>query len=141
LEQEIIPHPRSIRDQFISRPQGTSDASNSNNDNVKDPELEEEEIQRATVTKVNPRLTAHTVESLLWGAELGWTTLTANRTSVKAMLKEMRRERWDGGFGGLEGGASGEGGDGDGKEGVPADGRTVAGNGEVAAIWIVDPRS
>ncbi|KAG2007330.1 hypothetical protein CC2G_015028 [Coprinopsis cinerea AmutBmut pab1-1] len=141
LEQEIIPHPRSVRDQFISRPQGTSDASNSNNENVKGPELEEEEIQRATVTKVNPRLTAHTVESLLWGAELGWTTLTANRTSVKAMLKEMRRERWDGGFGGLEGGASEEGGDGGGKESVPADGRTVAGNGEVAAIWIVDPRS
>ena len=43
--------------------------------------------------KANARLTAHTVRSLLWGAKLGWTTLTANRTSVRAMLKEMKGRR------------------------------------------------
>jgi len=31
------------------------------------------EIQRAAVTKANPKLTAHTVESLLEGARRGWT--------------------------------------------------------------------
>ncbi|TFK16622.1 hypothetical protein FA15DRAFT_676625, partial [Coprinopsis marcescibilis] len=46
-------------------------------------EEEDGEIERAAVTRINPRLTAHTVESMLWGAELGWTTLTANKTSVK----------------------------------------------------------
>ncbi|KIK51950.1 hypothetical protein GYMLUDRAFT_251626 [Collybiopsis luxurians FD-317 M1] len=44
---------------------------------------------RATITKANPRLTAHTVQSLAWGSSLGWTTLTANRTSVKAIVKEI----------------------------------------------------
>ncbi|KAJ3767079.1 hypothetical protein FB446DRAFT_352663 [Lentinula raphanica] len=44
---------------------------------------------RATITKANPRLTAHTVQSLAWGSALGWTTLTANRTSVKAIVKEI----------------------------------------------------
>lgn len=46
-------------------------------------------MPRATVTKANPRLTAHTVQSLQWGSQLGWTTLTANRTSVKAIVKEI----------------------------------------------------
>ncbi|KAF9060266.1 hypothetical protein BDP27DRAFT_1339931, partial [Rhodocollybia butyracea] len=44
---------------------------------------------RAIITKANPRLTAHTVQSLAWGSALGWTTLTANRTSVKAIVKEI----------------------------------------------------
>ncbi|KAJ3904627.1 hypothetical protein F5879DRAFT_954119 [Lentinula edodes] len=44
---------------------------------------------RATITKASPRLTAHTVQSLAWGSALGWTTLTANRTSVKAIVKEI----------------------------------------------------
>ncbi|KAF9256023.1 hypothetical protein L218DRAFT_937072 [Marasmius fiardii PR-910] len=46
-------------------------------------------LTRAIATKANPRLTAHTVQSMLWGARLGWSTLTANRTSVKAIVKEM----------------------------------------------------
>ncbi|EKM57228.1 uncharacterized protein PHACADRAFT_27911 [Phanerochaete carnosa HHB-10118-sp] len=84
-----------------------------------------DEIQRATVTKTNPKLTAHTVQSLLWGAVYGWTTLTANKTSIKAMLKEMRAGRngalWD-----------------------RSDETLVkdAGNdADTAAIWMVDPRS
>ncbi|KAL4267490.1 DUF1308 domain-containing protein [Pleurotus pulmonarius] len=67
LSHETMPHPRALPDH-----------------------LGMEEIQRAAVTKANPKLTAHTVESLLWGAELGWTTLTANKSSVKAIIREMK---------------------------------------------------
>ncbi|KAJ8521488.1 hypothetical protein ONZ45_g1808 [Pleurotus djamor] len=67
LSQETIPHPRAL-------PEHLADL----------------EIQRASVTKANPKLTAHTVESMLWGAELGWTTLTANKSSVKSILREMK---------------------------------------------------
>ena len=64
-------------------------------DTIPNPRVVEDlsEIQRATVTKANPRLTAHTVQSILWGARLGWTTLTANKTNVKAILREMRATR------------------------------------------------
>ncbi|KAF7440040.1 hypothetical protein PC9H_000381 [Pleurotus ostreatus] len=67
LSHETMPHPRAVPEY-----------------------LGMEEIQRAAVTKANPKLTAHTVESLLWGAELGWTTLTANKSSVKAIIREMK---------------------------------------------------
>jgi len=75
---------------------------------------------RATQTKTNPRLTTHTVRSMLYGAERGWTTLTANRTSVKAMVREMRLVVVVRG--------EGEGDGGDREEGK-------------AAMWVVDPRS
>jgi hypothetical protein len=88
------------------------------------------EIQRATVTKANPRLTAHTVQSLLWGAELGWTTLTANKTSVKAILREMKATRVAGRL------------DNDIANGETLDANEYGeGLSEIAAIWIVDPRS
>lgn len=79
------------------------------------------EIQRATVTKANARLTEHTVKSMLWGAELGWTTLTANRTSVKAILREMKLARVAGRLFGPE--------------------TEAFSSIQTAAIWIVDPRS
>ncbi|KAI8989153.1 hypothetical protein BD414DRAFT_415367 [Trametes punicea] len=82
---------------------------------------EEDEIERAAVTKANPRLTAHTVQSLLWGAAHGWTTLTANKSSVKAILRGIRAA--EGGYGWDENPELGQ-----------ID-RTVA------AIWVVDPRS
>ncbi|SJL10638.1 uncharacterized protein ARMOST_14029 [Armillaria ostoyae] len=78
---------------------------------------------RAVITKANPRLTAHTVQSMLWGARLGWTTLTANRTSVRAILKEMEVRRTVAAAA-AEGGAV--------EELVES---------ADAAIWIVDPRS
>ncbi|KAJ8083187.1 hypothetical protein PM082_009056 [Marasmius tenuissimus] len=95
-------------------------------------------IARAVVTKANPRLTAHTVQSMLWGARLGWSTLTANRTSVKAIVKEMNsRSRavvfgdgevlnavQDSPFGGNPGQLNGD-----------------ASHHSKAAIWIIDPRS
>ena len=67
--------------------------------------------------------------SLLWGAARGWTTLTANKTSIKAILKEMKSARsgvlWDRSdmVGECGGGVPGPGGH------------------ETAAIWMVDPRS
>lgn len=111
LAQEIIPHPRALPDH-----------------------LSHGEIQRATVTKANPRLTAHTVQSMLWGAELGWTTLTANKTSVKAILREIKAAK----IAGRLDGDSGSGTDcGLGEIETEAE---AAEDGK-AAIWIVDPRS
>ncbi|KAK0219684.1 hypothetical protein EDD85DRAFT_960873 [Armillaria nabsnona] len=75
---------------------------------------------RAVITKANPRLTAHTVQSMLWGARLGWTTLTANRTSVRAILKEIEVRR----------------------KAAESDAvQEELVEGADAAIWIVDPRS
>ncbi|KAI0299448.1 hypothetical protein B0F90DRAFT_1631326 [Multifurca ochricompacta] len=78
----------------------------------------EDEIQRASVMRTNARLTAHTVQSMLCGAVRGWTTLTANRTSVRTMLREVKTRG----------------------SGVEARGRGT-GAGNYAAVWIVDPRS
>ena len=58
------------------------------------------EIQRATVTKANPRLMVHTVQSMQWGAELRWTTVIVNRKSVKAILRELKAARVAGRLGG-----------------------------------------
>jgi hypothetical protein len=49
-----------------------------------------DEIERAAVTSANSKLTAHTVQSMLCGAVRGWTTLTANKGSIRTILKEMR---------------------------------------------------
>lgn len=48
--------------------------------------------QRTVVAPVRfaGRLSAHTIISLLWGAETGMVTLTSNKASVKALLREMR---------------------------------------------------
>ncbi|KAG9093557.1 hypothetical protein FRC06_011467, partial [Ceratobasidium sp. 370] len=89
-------------------------------------------------SRPNTRLTAHTVRSMLWGAASRVTTLTANRASVRAVLREMRvlagagtvaeaeaeAERADGVGGGADGQAKIEVGD----EGA-------------AVLWIVEPRS
>ncbi|KAJ7883289.1 hypothetical protein B0H13DRAFT_2667223 [Mycena leptocephala] len=82
-----------------------------------------QDSERATVTRANARLTAHTVQSMLWGAQNGWTTLTANKTSVKALLREIRAARVAGRL----------------AEEVP--GADEVDPHEEAAIWIVDPRS
>jgi hypothetical protein len=76
------------------------------------------EIQRATVVRSNVRLTTHTVQSMLCGAAHGWTTLTANRASVKAMLREMKARGY----------------------GVDARG-AGAGAVQYAGLWVLDPRS
>ncbi|CAA7269905.1 unnamed protein product [Cyclocybe aegerita] len=112
LSQEMIPHPRALpEDLVIADSSIPSDLSPL-----------QTEIQRASVTKASPRLTAHTVDSMRWGADLGWTTLTANRSSVKAILRELRTARVAGRFAGM---------------GKPEEEDTV----NLAAIWIVDPRS
>jgi hypothetical protein len=83
----------------------------------------EGDIPPAAVTVANPKLTVHTVQSMLWGATLGWTTLTTNRSSVKALLKEMKRSTGSGASA-----CDPPGGD----ETTPA---------LKAAVWIVNPRS
>ncbi|KAF5384325.1 hypothetical protein D9615_003311 [Tricholomella constricta] len=112
LAQETTPHPRALPDELVGDVSALPEAG---------------EIQRAIVTKANPRLTAHTVQSLLWGAELGWTTLTANKTSIKAILREMKLARVSGRLDGLVNGD-------DAVEEAGSESRR-------AAIWIVDPRS
>lgn len=76
------------------------------------------EIQRVSVMRTNARLTTHTVQSMLYGAAHGWTTLTANRASVKAILREVKMRGYD----------------------VDVHG---GGDGAVkcAALWVIDPRS
>ncbi|KAF6748027.1 hypothetical protein DFP72DRAFT_583486 [Ephemerocybe angulata] len=152
LDQETMPHPNSrpsLQFQFISQPtpfpsqqlNGAPTVAAEGSEvltSATTPAIDlnpEEEIQRAVVTKANPRLTAHTVESMLWGAELGWTTLTANRTSVRAILKEMRIAR----AAGKTGGGEKDGRDETGEEGEG--GRSGREGGRSAALWIVDPRS
>ena len=124
LAQEAMPHPNSSPSP--APPSGTSA-------NAEDG-LENDEIERAAVMKANPRLTAHTVQSMLWGAARGWTTLTANKSSVKAILRDIRTS--EGGYGwehepktaAKDKAAAG----------CEGDDTAVV---EKAAIWVVDPRS
>ena len=141
LAQDIVPHPRSLPPNITSSIPAWSSLNPSSPSGMNTPELEGlslldddgGEIQRATVTKANPKLTAHTVESLLEGAKRGWTTLTANKHSVKEILKEDKA---------LSGGYYGAGAD---SHGIQEDGREVrdeeGGVVEAAAIWVIDPRS
>ncbi|KAL0946125.1 hypothetical protein HGRIS_012390 [Hohenbuehelia grisea] len=138
LAQETAPHPRALE------------------------EVPAGEIQRAAVTRLNARLTAHTVESMLWGAELGWTTLTANKTSVKAILKEMKAAKTRGDLDGviaagaaidtrqdIERAAGADLGVADGSKAAiwVVSSEDIAGDRELvlarerAAVWVVDPRS
>ncbi|KAL5498004.1 hypothetical protein ACEPAH_2935 [Sanghuangporus vaninii] len=100
------------------------------------------EIERAAVTRSNPRLTAHTVDTLQRGVKRRWTTLTANRASVRKMLKESVKVKdastltsipnvssVAGRIAALELEDRGE------CDGVDGD------ETEVAAIWVVEPRS
>jgi len=110
LAQETGPHPKSLSTHLVGDDELPIDAATS-------------EIQRAAVTKANPRLTAHTVQSLLWGAELGWTTLTANKSSVKVIFRDMKQA---GDVGRLDPNIR-----------VSTPDAAV----EKAALWLVDPRS
>ncbi|KAG0704154.1 hypothetical protein DFH29DRAFT_393271 [Suillus ampliporus] len=83
----------------------------------------EGDIPPAAVTVANPKLTVHTVQSMLWGAALGWTTLTTNRSSVKALLKEMKKSTGGGAL----------------TYDPPGGDETTRAS--KAAIWIVNPRS
>ena len=140
LSQETMPHPRALANKIVEETSMfivTSSATARFNSNQGD-------IQRAIVTKANPRLTAHTVQSMHWGAHLGWTTLTANRTSVKAILREMKTARVSGRLVGVDlhleqtrgSGGCLRNGDGD-----STDDNEIGGSAGWAAIWVVDPRS
>jgi len=107
-------HPHSIA-------QSTNLQSAGNSASVSSREaLDMEVMKRVPVTRGNPRLTTHTIMSMLWGVSQGMTTLTANRVSVKIILHEMNK-----------------GGVGFDPEDVEA-GLNAVGQ---AAIWTVDPRS
>ena len=80
-----------------------------------------------------------------WGAYLGWTTLTANRTSVKAILREMKTARLSGRLGGVDLHLEQPRGSGDGRlldgDGDVGDDNGEGGSAGWAAFWVVDPRS
>jgi len=132
LSQDIVPHRRAKAHlpaySSQSAPSTPADASLRTNNPHAD------EIQRAAVTKANPKLTAHTVQTLQWGSTLGWTTLTANRSSIKAIVREVRKRipsRDDG-------------------PAVGVNGEDLNGGAKVAAadlsdvtmaVWIMSPRS
>ncbi|KAJ3575707.1 hypothetical protein NP233_g910 [Leucocoprinus birnbaumii] len=130
LAQEIVPDPRT---QVLNGNAGLPDAVQPVDDRN-----ETGEIQRAAVTKVNPRLTAHTVQSMLWGAELGWTTLTGNKSSVKAILREIRAARVSGRLDEEDMESCVGGSD---AVRYEEDVSGCAGGGGAAALWVVDPRS
>ena len=144
LAQDIVPHPRSLPSHIVSDLTASPSLNPSPTSGADTPELEGlsllgddgGEIQRATVTKANPKLTAHTVESLLEGARRGWTTLTANKHSVKEILKEVKA---------LSGGYYAAGAGAHEYEEAQRDRKVIEdGEGnviETAAIWVVDPRS
>ncbi|KAJ4485228.1 hypothetical protein J3R30DRAFT_3437968 [Lentinula aciculospora] len=92
--------PRALKGNFGVRPSPNPNPTHSVHNSNLDPASVEGDVleitpisisgfPRATITKASPRLTAHTIQSLAWGSFLGWTTLTANRTSVKAIVKEI----------------------------------------------------
>lgn len=85
LSQDVIPDPRSS-----GSSSGTPSSYSMLSTPVPSHDDPDADIPRAAVTKANHRLTAHTVQTMLWGASRGWTTLTANKTSVKAILREMK---------------------------------------------------
>lgn len=114
LAQDVVPDPRSQRSS--ASPSPMPQESNALEDDG--------EIPRAAVTKANHKLTAHTVQTMLWGACRGWTILTANKASVKAILREMK----------TSGNAVWE------RMG-PGDETSSSDNVETAALWVVDPRS
>ncbi|THH12600.1 hypothetical protein EW146_g7546 [Bondarzewia mesenterica] len=124
LADSTAPHPRSLPPELVSGPSTPVDDTILTEDTPGPGAGDlEGEIQRATVMRANVKLTVHTVQSLLWGATRGWTTLTANRGSVRAMMREMKGRGI--GFGADEGDADG--------------GANL--NAGSASIWIVDPRS
>ena len=144
LAQETIPDPRTLsKSQMPSKAEGSGTGTLTGEQEDDDNDNEVAEIERAAVTKANTRLTAHTVQSMLWGAARGWTTLTANKSSVKAILRDIRASEGGAGFGWP--GARGEQdttqtGDAS-TEDKGGKGRESGAVVEKAAIWVVDPRS
>ncbi|KAI5114987.1 hypothetical protein M0805_005977, partial [Coniferiporia weirii] len=124
ISEGVISHPRSLS---ASAPLPESGNSQEVGDDViksQNAVAGVDEIERAAVTRGNLRLTAHTVSTLLCGASRRWTTLTANRASVREVLKETNKET----IRRLDAGST---------TGV----EKTNGANEVAAVWIVEPRS
>ncbi|KAJ7045102.1 hypothetical protein C8F04DRAFT_1206760 [Mycena alexandri] len=83
------------------------------------------DAQHTPAAKINSRLSPHAVKSMLRGAELGWTTLTTTKSSVKALLREIKAARLAGRL----------------VEEAEDEDSTANEHASVAAIWIVDPRN
>ncbi|KAF8204190.1 hypothetical protein K438DRAFT_1428468, partial [Mycena galopus ATCC 62051] len=105
--------------------QTPASASNGNRNHHprNEPAAADGDIQQ-TAIKINSRLSPHAVKSMLRGAELGWTTLTTTKSSVKALLREIKAARLAGRL----------------VEEVEVE-EPQAARDTAAAIWIVDPRN
>ena len=86
------------------------------------------EFQRAPTTTSNKRLTTHTVDSLLQGVKRRWTTLSANRASVKEIGREVTRGSVSSSWSVVH--------NDDGRRDLSS-----SGVGDEAILWIVGPRS
>ncbi|KLO12482.1 hypothetical protein SCHPADRAFT_998068 [Schizopora paradoxa] len=120
LADQPVPHPRSLLDVSLPETHGAAPSS---------------DMERASVTKTNSRLTAHTVASFLHGASRRSTTLTANRASVRELLKEMSADGWVPKARGLRVGEHVINQQHDDSVDGPQ------GTDEAVAIWVVEPRS
>jgi hypothetical protein len=130
LAEGPVPDPRSLDLASSSVPPSSSSFTTTtqnepvdNGDEDGDPTSSDGEIERAAVIGSNVKLTAHTVQSMLQGSLRGWTTLTANKGSIRMILKEMRTRR--AGLGAV----------------VDEDPQSVGNSANLAAFWIVEPRS
>ncbi|KAG8873021.1 hypothetical protein FRB97_007078 [Tulasnella sp. 331] len=79
----------------IDQQQITNQATSSNGASRKNSlDTKEKQTRKKDVTTnaISPALTRHTVRSMLLGAQAGMTTVTANKASVRAILREMKRQ-------------------------------------------------
>ncbi|CAK5280458.1 unnamed protein product [Mycena citricolor] len=87
--------------------------------------LGDSELQPA---KINSKLSPNAVKSMLRGAELGWTTLTTTKSSVRALLREVRASRLNGRLPDDRGSSS--------ISSSSSDADVAS-----AVLWVVDPRN
>ncbi|KAJ7084758.1 hypothetical protein C8R43DRAFT_318304 [Mycena crocata] len=125
IEGAPEPHSRFFRSmtkvcQDLLAQEAAAATSNGRKHPRNDATLEDGDTPDHTPIKVNSRLSPHAVKSMMRGAELGWTTLTTTKSSVKALLREIKAARLAG--------------------------RIVEDQDEeirdtTAALWVVDPRN
>lgn len=146
LSSEVAAHPRispapPAATKSTSEPQSHFTIPSDANTNSEG----EDEIVRAAVTRANPRLTVHTVLTLARGASATrrWTTLTANRTAVREVLRESQRMQKASGKGSHAGLGTSTSlvGEWSMRDEAAAPNYLETDKKGIAAIWIVGPRS
>ncbi|KAK7063653.1 hypothetical protein R3P38DRAFT_2756529 [Favolaschia claudopus] len=101
---------------------GHSANENEPGESVGDADMQQQPAAPGT-TKFNSKLSPPAVKSMLRGAELGWTTLTTTKSSVKALLREINTARLAG------------------RLVLNVEEESASGPEIAAALWIVDARN